>query len=423
MGMANPWSRRGTSRPVRAALGPPGRIHSDIWGLTAVLANGRLRRRRAAAAFVSAVAIVALACACSGSNPALPGLVANGPGPLLPGHALAKLGWPGVGPADAGSQLDPATGAPLPAASGDRPLTPPPLSIGGASAGTAGQVEAAAAAPAVPTGGTWAVVIGINTYPGGGAYNLESAVNDANDMTTALQDRGVPGDHVLLVRDGQATASGIRAATDWLVARAGSDATAVFFYAGHTEKLSPSTEALVGSDGGEVTNAELANRFSRLGASHAWFVFAACFGGGFDNLLGPGRIVTAAADANHLAYENETFHRSYLVEYMIRRGMIEGQAPGSVQGAFSYAVAAIHHDYPGREPVEADDLGAPLELGPATGVQNPPSAPPQPASPAPAPPNPPSPPPPPPAASPPTSTPPPSDACSSLTLGVVRCGS
>jgi hypothetical protein len=268
------------------------------------------------------------------------------------------------------------------------------------------------------------VVIGINTYPGGGAYNLESAVNDANDMVTALQGMGVPGDHVLLVRDGQATASGIRASADWLVAHASSDSKAVFFYAGHTEKLSPSTEALIGSDGGEVTNAELANHFSHLEASKAWFVIAACFGGGFDNLLGPGRIVTAAADANHLAYENETFHRSYLVEYMIRQAMIEGRAPGSVQNAFDYAVSAIHHDYPGREPVEADDLGAPLDMRSAGAVQSPPAPPPGP--PPTAPPESPSPPSPPtsaPPASPPSTAPPQGDACGSLTLGVVRCGS
>ena len=396
-----------------------------------MLANGRLRRTRAAAGFVSAVAVVALASACATSPPTLPGwIAANSARPLsahgLGGGALgADQGSENLVSAEAGpagASVSPAAVAP----NGDRPLTPPPLSISAGTPASSGSAQAAGAqfASVTPSAGTWAVVIGIDTYPGGGAYDLESAVNDANDMATALGDMGVPGDHVLLVRDGQATAGGIRASADWLVAHAGTDSNAVFFYAGHTEKLSPSTEALIGSDGGEVTNAELANHFSHLEAPRAWFVIAACFGGGFDNLLGPGRIVTAAADANHLAYENETFHRSYLVEYMIRQAMIEGRAPGSVQNAFAYAVSAIHHDYPGREPVEADDLGAPLDLRSAAAVQNPSPPPPGPPPTAPAgPPSPPSPPTSAPPASPPSTTPPQGDACGSLTLGVVRCGS
>lgn len=413
--------RNGSTRPGGAGAVRPDSL--GHWGLTAVLANGRLRRRRTAAGFVSAVAVVALASACGTSGPNLPRLAGAASGPLLAGHGRPVTGRPGAHPLPDAAQVAPSAGEmgapdPGPVASGDRPLTPPPLSIGAASATPP---DPAIAGPAAESsGGTWAVVIGINTYPGGGAYNLESAVNDANDMTTALEDMGVPADHVLELRNGAATASGIRSSTDWLVSRAGPGATAVFFYAGHTEKFSSSTEALVGADGSEVTNGELAGRFSGLGASKAWFVIAACFGGGFDNLLAPGRIVTAAADANHLAYENETFHRSYLVEYMIRQAMIEGRAPGSVQNAFTYAVSAIHHDYPGREPVEADDLGGPLDLAQANGVPGPtPPAPAPPATPpanAPAPPQP---------NTPPTSapTPPSTDTCSSLTLGVVRCGS
>lgn len=413
--------RNESTRPGGAGAVRPDSL--AYWGLTAVLANGRLRRRRTAAAFVSAAAIVVLAGACGTSGPSLPGWAANGPSPVLAGHALpagAALDRRGPG-GDLVAQGGTPAGAPSasPASAGDRPLTPPPLSISPASGGTSTADVVAGPSTSQSPGGTWAVVIGINTYPGGGAYNLESAVNDANDMATALQDEGVPSGHVLMLRDGSATASEIRASTNWLVGHAGPDATAVFFYAGHTEKLSPSTEALIGSDGGQVTNGELARRFAGLAAGRAWFVFAACYGGGFDNLLAAGRIVTAAADANHLAYENETFHRSYLVEYMIRQAMIEGRAPGSVQDAFAYAAAAIHRDYPGREPVEADDLGSPLDLGPATPVGSPPASPPSPAPPAPAP-STPAPPPPP---SPPTTTPPSTDACSSLTLGVVRCGS
>ena len=97
----------------------------------------------------------------------------------------------------------------------------------------------------VATGGTWALVIGINDYPGV-RYDLRSAVNDANDVNDALAQLGVTNDRRLVLRDTQAGADTIRAALDWLTAHAGPDATMVLFFAGHVEKLSPGREALVG---------------------------------------------------------------------------------------------------------------------------------------------------------------------------------
>jgi len=52
---------------------------------------------------------------------------------------------------------------------------------------------------------------------------------------------------------------------------------------------------------------------------------AACYGGGFTELMAPGRILTAAADANSLAYENESFGRSYLDEYLIHQALLESR--------------------------------------------------------------------------------------------------
>jgi hypothetical protein len=76
---------------------------------------------------------------------------------------------------------------------------------------------------------------------------------------------------------------------------------------------------------------------------------AACYGGGFDELMKPGRILTAAADANSLAYENASFDRSYLDEYLIHQGLLEQRATGpTAQQAFDYAQAGLERDYPDR---------------------------------------------------------------------------
>jgi hypothetical protein len=259
----------------------------------------------------------------------------------------------------------------------------------------------------------WAVVIGVNDYPGSRA-DLRSAVADAADVDEALARFGVPAHQRLVLRDRQATAGVIRAAADWLVARAGPTATAVFFYAGHVRKLGRDREAVVGADGGVVSDADLAARLAGLRAREMWIGMAACYGGGFTELLRPGRVLTAAAGANELAYENEQFGRSYLVEYMVRRAMIERMAPESVQAAFAWARDAISREYPGRVPTIADASDGDVSLRqPGSG----PSAPapagesPPPRSPA--------------TTAPPAPPPAPrdeSDGCATLTMGLVRCG-
>jgi hypothetical protein len=271
--------------------------------------------------------------------------------------------------------------------------------------------DASVAAP-----GTWALVIGINDYPGD-RYDLRSAVNDANDVNDALAQLGVTGDRRLVLRDTQAGAGTIRAAVDWLTAHAGPDATMVFFFAGHVEKLAPGREALVGADGGLVQDDELASMLDRSPARRAWIGIAACFAGGFTEVVRPGRILTAAAGADDVAYENTTFGRSYLVEYMVRRAMLQ-QGITTVEGAFRWAVAALQQDYPNRQPVEFDDIGGDLDLkvppppppsdggsgaGAPSGGGTPPRTPPPPTyDPTPPPPK-------------------PDDGCANLTVGVVRC--
>ena len=61
-------------------------------------------------------------------------------------------------------------------------------------------------------------------------------------------------------------------------------------------------------------------------------------------------------------------HRSYLDEYLVRRGMLEGLGGPSVQSAFSYAANALRQEHPDRMPVEYDDATGPLILGVADGV-------------------------------------------------------
>jgi hypothetical protein len=199
-------------------------------------------------------------------------------------------------------------------------------------------VAAAAAAPS--GGGVWAVVVGINDYPGS-SHDLLSARNDASDMDAALARFQVPSQQRVALYDGGATSETIRRGLDWLSANAGPDATAVFFFAGHVRKLASHTEAMVGADGRTVSDADMARRLSGLRARHTWVVMAACYGGGFDEVLAPGRILTAAAASNQIAFESTDLHRSYLGEYLTYRALLQGNADGSVEQAFAWALAGL----------------------------------------------------------------------------------
>ena len=240
------------------------------------------------------------------------------------------------------------------------------------SGGTAWAPAPASADPVDPArpAQTWAVIVGINRYPRGD-HDLHTAAADARDVDDALAGYGVAGDHRLLLLDRQATAPGIRAAFGWLTARAGPQDTAVVFFAGHAAHVGGGRRdgrpevALIAADDLALPQSQLAGLLAPLRARSAWLAMAACYGAEFDGLLAPGRLLTAAAGRGQLAYESDALPHSYLVEYMVQRAMIEGDAARSVEDSFDWARTQIAQRYPGREPTMIDDRSAPLVLGTA----------------------------------------------------------
>ena len=239
--------------------------------------------------------------------------------------------------------------------------------------------DSSVAAQGAQQPGTWAVVIGVNDYPGT-QDDLQSAVNDANDVVEALGMFGVADDHMIVLRDGQVTNHTLLDAVGWLAAHASPDAVAGFFYAGHTRKTTAGNEEIVTSDGSSVSDSQLASALSHVVANRSWVAIAACYGGGFNEVLRPGRVLTAAADANSLAYENSSIGRSYMVYYMIRQAIINGHASATVQTAFNYAVNRISQEHPGREPIEMDNGDGALDLRPPGANAAPPRSDPPPPS-------------------------------------------
>jgi hypothetical protein len=224
------------------------------------------------------------------------------------------------------------------------------------------------------------VAIGIDDYVGT-RHDLLAARRDAITVVDSLLGFGVPQDQIVELLDGEATVAGVVGAADWLAAHAGPDDVAIFFYAGHVRQFGAGTELIVTADGGWVADWFLGQALAPMAAREAWMVIAGCFGGGFDELLAPGRILTGAASPHDLAYENDTFNRSYLVEYVFERGLRQGAAGApTVQGAVRWAMERLAEEDPAHQlwnVDRADDLisvdGA--RRGPAPDPAAPPEAP------------------------------------------------
>lgn len=243
------------------------------------------------------------------------------------------------------------------------PIIPPDDSLSGELAPVRAAPVPFEAVRAQPRPGeVFALIIGINDYPGS-KHDLGAAVADADVVDEALARFGVPPANRAVLRDGQARRSSIVSAARSLVATAGPGSTIVFAYAGHVRKLDRDTEAIVAADGGLVRDDELAALFAPSTADGMWFLLATCYAGGFTELLGPGRILTAAADANSLAYESPSINGSYLVHHLVREGWLQGKAGPTVQEAFAYADARINQEYPARRPVQVDGSNGRMQFG------------------------------------------------------------
>jgi hypothetical protein len=278
-----------------------------------------------------------------------------------PGTEIPVAAAPLTLPDPVGAEPATASG---PGEDGDAVIAPPPERFEGPPAPPGPPPEQLTAPPPASQDGVWAVVVGIDDYPGRSA-DLDYAVADADAVDLALAGFGVSSDRRLVLRDGQATRNRVLDAMAWLVERAGPEATAVVFFAGHVRDLGGGTQAMITAEGAIITDSELAVRLGALSARHTWIVMAACYGGGFTEVLAPGRVLTAAADAGSLAYENRDIGGSYLVHHMVREGWLQGLAGPSVQEAFEYADRALAASRPDRRGVQLDHAGEPISFGPA----------------------------------------------------------
>jgi hypothetical protein len=252
-------------------------------------------------------------------------------------------------------------------------------------------------------GTIWAVVVGINAYPG--ARNLKYAVNDARGFAAYLTEQvGVPPDHVFLLTDAEATKTRIESLLGTqLKRRAAEDDSVIIFYAGHgaveTDPANPDGDGfekyLLPHDArlddlyaSSISMNDIRTIFQRIRARRLIFIADTCYSGaaGGRTLLtaksranlsdrfmerisqGKGRVIISSASANEISKEDDRLGHGIFSYYLLEglRGKADQDADGiiTVDELFAYVSRTVPRaSGQDQHPVKKGEMEGELVIG------------------------------------------------------------
>lgn len=208
----------------------------------------------------------------------------------------------------------------------------------------------AAAAPK-PNANKWAVIVGIDNYPGK-IHKLIGSVGDAWDLHDALVRAGWPKDHINMVLENSATATNIRNAWKWLIQHADDNSFSVFHYSGHVKQINSGNkdgdaealdEYLWPYDSQFISDGEFGATMRQL-RGWSWVDIAGCEAAGLnDNVAAFNRFFTGSSMENEKSFESPQWHNSVygglLADFGLlqRQGDLNGDKRITLMEVFEYA--------------------------------------------------------------------------------------
>jgi hypothetical protein len=182
--------------------------------------------------------------------------------------------------------------------------------------------------PGAPAALRWAVVIGVGDYAGS-THSTVGGAGDTVAVRKSLLAAGWRNDHILVVTDTAATASGIRWAFDWLAARSTPKTFSLLHFSGHVciASRGPCGSGhtyLWSYDNRFIPETEVRSMMLRV-RGYSWLDVAGCEAGAFD-LHSPYRMFTGSSRASETSYENPDWHESYWTGLVWDRGFRRGLA-------------------------------------------------------------------------------------------------
>ena len=216
-------------------------------------------------------------------------------------------------------------------------------------------------------GKKYAIVIGINDYPGTGS-DLQYTVADAREMTNVTLNT-YKFDNVIELTNTNATRTAIYEAINTIKGVAESGDEVVFFFSGHGAKGKADDDDKNNVDQSIVVqevvqgtlqfafiwDGELVQWFSGFQTSRIIFVFDSCLAGGMAVLKAPGRVVCMASTINSMSLEGAAWGGGHgqFTYYFAEEGMQMAKAdvrPNdsqvTVEEAFDYANANCRSQTP-----------------------------------------------------------------------------
>ena len=201
----------------------------------------------------------------------------------------------------------------------------------------------------------YALVIGISDYDGT-VNDLEYCDDDAMDWKDFLQGEGYT---VTILKDSQATAEGIDAAVDALLADEDGNDYVVFTYSGHGAKYQGYGSCIISSDLWYMTHSWLEQKFDNADSPHVYFAFDACQIGDFKGLVDNSK-VGAFASNRRSSYDGNSDMKNGVFTYYQMEGWssydnFEEDAAYAVQQMKNWAPPYIKVD-----PFYTDNYAGPM---------------------------------------------------------------
>jgi hypothetical protein len=171
---------------------------------------------------------------------------------------------------------------------------------------------------------------------------------------------------IVMLLDEQATRGNILGALDELAAGSSEDSITVVAFSAHSVRTArgPTMRAW----DGRLTATEIALHMRPL-HGRVWTLFATCYAGGYvrPGVVGANRITVFSSRASETSLQLGDAG-SFIVLYMARHAMLDGEAPATVESAFRYAREHIALSHEPSVPFMDDRITGELALGPLPDV-------------------------------------------------------
>ena len=174
----------------------------------------------------------------------------------------------------------------------------------------------------------WAVLVGVQHYAGD-THPTVGALGDVAAIRKALLASGWLPNHILVLTDTRATASGILAGFRWLAEHSGPRTFSLFHFSGHVciASRGPCGSGhtyLWAQDNRFIPEYQVTAWMDQV-QGYSWLDVAGCEAGAFA-MYSSTRMFTGSSRANETSYESDSWHESIWTGVVWDAGFIDGQA-------------------------------------------------------------------------------------------------